>query len=69
MKPEGSLLNLPKIPTPEKEQDDWIKDEIFQFACQQLWGTGDNEEETNGIFLGARAKKKQCMVHHRANTV
>lgn len=58
MKPEGLLVNLPKIPTAEKEQDDWIKGKICQFACQQLWGTGDNEEETNGIILGPELKKK-----------
>lgn len=45
MKPEGLLLNLSKIPTAEKKQDDWIKGKIFQLPCQQLWGTGDNEEE------------------------
>lgn len=44
-----------------KEQGDWIKGKIFQFACQQLWGTGDNEEETNGINFRPEWKKTKTV--------
>lgn len=60
MKPEGLSLNLPRILTAEKEQDDWINGKIFQFACQQLKGSGDNEEETSGIILVPELKKNSA---------
>lgn len=70
MKPEGLLLNLPKIPSAEKERHVWIKSKVLKFTCQQLRGVGVNEEETNGIILELELEKNtQCMLHHRAHTI
>lgn len=47
-----------------EEQDAWIKGKIFQFASQQLWGTGDNEKKTTGINFRPSGKKPKTQPVH-----